>query len=118
MKKLFLLLPLLALASCSYPSKYEAEAACDEWARKGGRYIYVRYKDNQTSLAGKYLAGELTPDEYLQAPEYTEDKYRIRDCQHESETRQYIGWDKGTKAGEKYYSGELPEWKIIKRFRY
>ena len=118
MKKLLLLLPLLALSSCSYPSKYEAEAACDRWARKGGKYIYVRYKDNQTSLAGKYLAGELTPDEYLQAPKYTEYKYKTRDCQHESETRQYIGWDKGTKAGEKYYSGELPEWKIIKRFRY
>ena len=79
MRKLLLLLPLLALASCSYPSKYEAEAACDEWARKGGKYIYVRYKDNQTSLAGKYLAGEITPDEYLQSPKYTEDKYRIED---------------------------------------
>ena len=118
MIKLLALLSLLALASCSYPSKYEAKAACGEWEKKGGKYIYVRYKDNQISLAGKYLAGELTPDEYLQAPKYTEDKSRIRFCQHESETRQYIGWDRGTKAGEKYYSGELPDKKIVKRFRY
>ena len=41
MKRLLLLLPLLTLASCSYPSKQEAEIACYEWASKGGEYIYI-----------------------------------------------------------------------------
>ena len=46
MKRLLVLLPLLALASCSYPSKQEAEIACYEWASKGGEYIYI---DRDTS---------------------------------------------------------------------
>ena len=118
MKKLLLLLPLLALASCSYPSKYEAKTACDEWVEKGGEYIYMRNTQDMLGLASKYLAGMITKEEFFEEPEYVEENIDIRYCQNEEETRQYIGWESGKKSGEKYYSGEMPDRKIIKRFRY
>ena len=114
MIKLLALLPLLALASCSYPSKYEAETACYEWVKKGGSYIYVR----KNSLARDFVAGKITPEEFLNSPDFVEQKMRTRYCQYEEVTRQYIGWGNGTKAGKKYSSDEMPDRKIIKRFRY
>ena len=55
---------------------------------------------------------------WRELPKYLEEIRDIRYCQHEHETRQYIGWDNGKKAGQKYYLGTIPDRKIIKRFRY
>ena len=115
MKKLLLLLPLLALASCRYPSKYEAETACDEWVDKGREWIYMRNKEDLLYMSSEY---SIYSEKWRQLPEYVEEINDIRYCQHEQETRQYIGWDNGKKAGEKYYLGTIPDRKIIKRFRY
>lgn len=117
MIKLFALLPLLALASCGYPSKYEAEAACDEWVEKGGEYIYLRM--NPKFSIGMILdleVGRMTQEEYDKFSEFKREPAKVRYCTFERETRQYLGWDSGHKAGEIEVSDN--QRKIIKRFRY
>ena len=121
MKRVLLLLPLLALASCSYPSKQEAEIACYEWASKGGEYIYIdRDHDYDWEKSLDLVQGKISRDEYFRLTDarITERPRDVRRCVHEKETRQYIGWDNGKKAGEKYTSGAGTDRKIVRRFRY
>ena len=116
MRKLLLLLPLLTLASCSYPSKYEAKAACGEWVNRGGEYIHFQGRERDAFF--KFRVGDITADEYLNKYKPTEENRKIRYCTHEKETRQYLGWDSGKKEGETWVWGDQTDRKIIKRFRY
>ena len=93
MKRILLLLPLLALASCSYPSKYEAEFACDEW-----KFSQYKRKD-------KTQNNEEKDYHYL--------------CEPESETKQIIGIRFTGNSG-KYVGHRTDDYQIwaLKRFRY
>ena len=120
MKRLLLLLSLLALASCGYPSKLEADSACDEWVTRGGEYFYLR--DSDEGLYGgatsDYLTGKISVEEFRRRHKFVREKSWVRRCEHEVETRQYLGWDSGIKAGTEYTPGTSSGGKIVRRFRY
>ena len=61
---------------------------------------------------------DTTLEEFMDKKDSIEEKSKIRYCTHEKYTRQYLGWDNGKKAGDKYYSQAIPDRKIAKRFRY
>ena len=93
MKRLLLLLPLLALASCGYPSKHEAEFACDEW-----RFSQLKKRDRTKNA---------------------EEKDYSYYCESESETKQILGVRLKGNSGKHigYRTDDYQIW-VLKRFRY
>ena len=123
MKKFLLLLPLLSAFALptavnanwfgKYGSEFEALQACMKWSEKGGDF-YTWYPADE-SLGWKERTG----------------KYRMRWCEQEEETNQWLGIIRinvNVKEGETYRSGEdnladlvsveLENKKVIKRFKY
>ena len=99
----------VAISSCSYGSKYEAEIACNKWIEKGG--VYTEYFNDY----------EYNLEDFTRKDIRKEEKLPLRYCIEEAETEQFIGFEKKTvKEGAvverewgKNYGSE-----ITQRFRY
>jgi hypothetical protein len=103
------LIVFVLITSCTYPSRYDAKNACENWIKKGGEYV-EEYTEYSILLQ---LSGEDGRAERIRG-------VPIRDCEWEEETRQYLGFEKKTiKAGatvgasRKNYGRE-----ITRRFKY
>ena len=118
MKRLLLLLPLLGLASCSYPSKQEAKTACDQWVEKGGMYVWKSpemWRKNEWDL----INGLIDHDTYKKIATVKTSFSNIRSCEHEKETKQFLGYTSSRKEGEIYWWGkEGRNRRIVRYFRY
>ena len=90
MKAWTLLLVVLAVSSCKYDSKIEADNACYAWEAKGFSYTSVNIRNN-------YKGDKKNPPDH-QTFTSTSDS---RQCVHEPETRQYLGYEtKGIRKGK------------------
>ena len=93
MKQLLLLLPMLAITSYGYPSKYEAEFACDEW-----RFSQLKKRDKTKNA---------------------EEKDYSYYCESESETKQILGirlkGNSGKNIGHRTDDYQIL---VLKRYRY
>lgn len=115
---IILSLPLSAKAWWGkYPSKVEAQTACRDWAKRGGAFTYDNiHPDMMPSDEVWKMLDKETRDEYLKP--YLGVASDRRYCKSEKETRQFLGYQGGSK-GAHYTSREnIPQAKIIKRFRY
>ena len=103
MKRLSVFLLLLGLVGCKYPSREQAEIACEEWKEKGTNALYI---DPNLDVGNKTTI-------------YT------RHCNEGEATTQFLGWE-NTERVRLIKDGKLKEandvnWKnaeIVKRFRY
>ena len=85
-----LLLPLLLspilLASCSsnkYSSFIEAETACEKWQADRYKIVVGDYTDN--------------PEWYVRRNQVFGNSFFSKQCEHDKETRQILGWKFTTK---------------------
>ena len=68
----------VAISSCSYGSKYEAEIACNKWIEKGG--FYTEYFDDYEYNFENFTSKEIRKEE----------KLPLRYCKEEAETEQFF----------------------------
>jgi len=117
-----------------YSSMVEAEIACREWKEKG----VVLLRGEQKLSGGpfkKHDCSKSPPDKALdcfRANEYSkyaqelivfeisQNRVPTRRCNHERETRQFLGLvgSFDTSQSRKYIGDQVGTWKIKKRFRY
>lgn len=102
-KRLSVVLLLLGLAGCNYPSKEQAKKACEVWRRKG-EIINYSVESTGRNISNRY-------------------------CSNEDETNQYLGYQgeftdyhrsKSNKVVSTYEDSYLKaeNFKIVKHFRY
>ncbi len=126
MEKSFLLLAITSsvLASCAYPSSYEAQYDCSAWVKKGDTYsgVIKAIEKNETSK-----------DQIDAVFKDTENIFSLRKCTKDIETKQILGLSINNRiAGQTYTFNESQrvkdaplrlmdinlDWKVEKRFRY
>jgi hypothetical protein len=99
----------LALSSCTYGSRYEAEIACNKWAEEGGFYTesFSDYEYDFENFSRKDIQKQ--------------EKVLLRYCNEEAETEQFLGFEKKTvkegavieRDSSKNYGSE-----VTQRFKY
>ena len=123
-KPILFLSPLVLLASCGYPSFYEANYSCLEWQRQGEKYSGV-IKAIPKSSENKDSAAFLFKD--------TVNSFSTRKCEKDKHTNQVLGFVSRNRDGGRRYifsqSQRLKnqpsklldiniDWQVQKRFRY
>ena len=101
MKRLSVVLLLLGLAGCKYPSKIQADEACLEWWKKGETVTYTRNTTRQERSRDGDIPKSVTLTE------------ETRWCLLESETKQYLGYEQKLNG-----KGEELSLDVVKHFRY
>ena len=112
------------LSSCGYKSAYEAKESCGEWVKEKGQYSGV-IKALKETTDNKNLAKIYFKD--------TVNKFPIRRCLQESETRKIIGLEVTNREEKKVYLFQQSDrsknslntindlrsdWSVKKRFNY
>ena len=101
-KRLSVVLLLLGLAGCAYPSRDQARQGCDEWENKEETITYRIEQRGEQSFGNRY-------------------------CREEEETKQYLGYevtfvkedyDKADKVFTRNPWFGIARWKVVKHFRY
>ncbi len=120
----FLFLGSTILASCAYPSIYEASYSCTAWAKKGGSYTGV-IKAIEKNAQSQDQIDEVFKD--------TVNTFSLRKCTKEIATKQVLGLSIQNRiAGQTYTFNESQrvkdaplrlidinlDWEVKKRFRY
>ena len=134
-KHLSVVLLLLGLAGCKYPSRIQADNACDEWKGRVSKATYIRdYTDSEISEAYEKVekeypyyetAGVLQGDGgkrrhmielksvRLAIKKGITETKNARWCRLEEDTNQYLGYEEKRDDKGKLFSTE-----IVKYFRY
>lgn len=91
-----------------YPSKRQAENACNEWELKGNKISFDReVEDWETWGVSGMKKGTIVSDEV-----------KARGCRDEEETNQILGFENNSiKSGTWKYGDEM-RGDIVKHFRY
>ena len=125
MEKLFLLLAITSLlASCTYPSSYEAQYDCSAWVKRGNSY---------TGVIKAIEKNAQTKDQIDAVFKDTVNTFSLRKCKKDIETKKVLGLSlKNRIAGQTYVFQESQrvkdaplnlididlDWKVEERFRY
>ena len=151
MNRLLLLLPLLLVTGCGYGSKLEAEEACNEWKAEGEELTWklqweeLTYRwekwdgPSQSDIANavsefqrslfEQFARDAKAAGYRRRVEtgsYTktsDESRNSRFCQHEEETRQFLGQTQEIVYQKEFYDkdkNERPHFEstVTTRFKY
>ena len=143
MKRLSIFLILLGLVGCNYPSKEQAEIACDEWKEKGVTQDWIKpySEDERLTIIHSRATGIMQerykmkfgrhpdwddggprPEDYDIAKErFKEPQGSVssRYCRLEKDTAQYLGYENNLiKNSEWVKDEEEGDYKIVKQFRY
>ena len=88
----------------------EADAACEKWASRGGtfRYKWERKTDIDFTIQ----------DGWERKIEKRISTESVRDCRHEEETNQFLGYEYPYKKGSLIEGNPWGDEKVVKHFRY
>ena len=108
MKRLPVVLLLLGLAGCYYPSILEARRACTRWENQEKELSQIKYIKTET-------------EDWIHLPAVNENNIiTSRYCEDDSNTRQFAGYENYAIQDETWENkeGKKGEWKEIKNFHY
>ena len=103
MKRLSIVLLLLGLVGCNYPSREQADRACNEWKDRGASMTFA----NKSQLSYEHEKNKVVP-------------VFSRSCKEETAENQILGKENrkienGTWTREE---SDYEDWKVVKNFRY
>ena len=108
MKRLSVVLVLLGLAGCYYPSKLEARRACARWENQEKELSQVKYIKTETA-------------DWVHLPAVNEDNIiTSRYCEDDSDIRQFVDHENYAIQNETWENkeGKKGKWKAVKNFLY
>jgi hypothetical protein len=108
MKRLSVVLLLLGLAGCNYPSKLEARRACERWESQEKELSQIKYIKTETA-------------DWVHLPAVNEDNIiTSRYCEDDSDIRQFVGHENYAIQNETWENkeGKKGKWKAVKNFLY
>jgi tetrahydromethanopterin S-methyltransferase subunit A len=140
MKRLSVVLLLLGLAGCNYPSSEQARGACEDWADKNREVTFVEvipaedisrlekkiqdlkdWRNNSSNKEWMYSIEELIEKKREEAKEKTiTHEVTARWCFEEEKTNQFLGYEnlRATNGTWENKEGMMLDEKIVKHFRY